>query len=121
MPVLACATALAMRVLALHFQPYVTFDGTEYVRFAEALRRGQPFASVFPPGYPALIALARTLVEDRVGAAVAVSLACGTLLPLPVWWLARRALSSRWAAVPAFVVALHPELARFSAVTMSES
>ena len=32
-------------------------DGTDYIRFAESLARGRAFVSVFPPGYPALVAL----------------------------------------------------------------
>jgi hypothetical protein len=118
---IAMAAALAMRLWALRFQALVTVDGTEYIRFAEALARGVPFASIFPPGYPALIALAHVVVPDRVLAAQVVSIACGTLLTVPVWLLARAALGPWWAGVPALAIALHPELARFSAVTMSES
>ena len=115
------AIALAVRAWALRFQPWVTVDGTEYIRFAEALPRGEPFSSVFPPGYPALIALARLLVFDRVLAAGLVSLASGALLPWPTWILARRAVGPRWALLPALAVALHPGLALFSTLTMSES
>jgi len=120
-PVLGVAVALALRLWALRWQPFVTVDGTEYVRFAEALRAGHLFTSVFPPGYPVLVALARVLVADRVIAAALVSLVCGALLPVPVWWLARRALGARLAWLPALLVALHPLLAVFSALTMSES
>jgi hypothetical protein len=120
-PILGSALALALRLWALRWQPFVTVDGTEYVRYAEALRAGQPFASIFPPGYPVLIALARVLVPDRVLSAALVSLVSGVLLVWPVWWLGRRALGPRWAAFPVFVVALHPLLAVFSAVTMSDS
>jgi hypothetical protein len=120
-PVLGALLALALRLWALRWQPFVTVDGTEYVRFAEALRAGQPFASIFPPGYPLLVALARVLVPGRVLSASLVSLACGVLLVWPVWWLGRRALGPRWVAVPVLAVALHPLLAVFSAVTMSES
>lgn len=120
-PVLGSVLALALRLWALRWQPFVTVDGTDYVRFAEALRAWQPFASIFPPGYPVLIALARLFVPDRVLSAALVSLVCGVLLVWPVWWLGRRVLGPRWAAFPVLVVALHPLLAVFSAVTMSDS
>ncbi|MBI5710830.1 MAG: hypothetical protein HZC42_11085 [Candidatus Eisenbacteria bacterium] len=120
-PALAVAVALAVRLWALRGQPFVTVDGTEYIRFAEALAAGRAFVSIFPPGYPMLIALARLALAERVLAAALVSLVCGALLPLPVWWLARRAVGARWALVPALAVALHPELSRFSAIAMSES
>jgi hypothetical protein len=119
--VLAIVVALAMRLWALRYQPIVTVDGTDYLRFAEALARNVPFPSIFPPGYPALVLLARMLVPDPVAAGQVVSIACGTLLPLPVWWLARPIAGPWWAGLPALAVALHPELARFGAVTMSES
>ncbi len=113
--------ALGLRLWALRFQPWVTVDGTEYIRFADALGRGQAFPSIFPPGYPALIALAHLLVLDRVAAAAAVSMLCGALLPWPTWLLARRALGPRWAALPALAVALHPALIQCSTLTLSES
>ena len=43
-------------------------QGTEYIRFAESLLAGHAFASVFPPGYPALVALAAQLAHDLVEA-----------------------------------------------------
>jgi hypothetical protein len=113
--------ALAMRLWAFRFQHLVTVDGTEYIRFAEALARGRAFASIFPPGYPALIAIVQALGVERVLAAQAISMASGVLLVVPVWFLARRLVGPWWSAAPALAVALHPELARFSVVTMSES
>ena len=111
----------ALRFAALRYQLTVTFDGTEYVRFADALSHGHGFASVFAPGYPLLAAIARVVVPDRVGAAVAVSMIAGIALPAIVWAVARAPLGERGALLPALACALHPELARHSAVTMSES
>jgi hypothetical protein len=120
-PLAGLLLAAVVRSWALRWQPFVTVDGTEYVRFAEALRAGHGFASIFPPGYPVLVALARLVVADRVFSAALVSWACGVALVVPVWALARRAVGTRWAALPVLAVALHPLLAVFSAVTMSES
>ncbi len=110
-----------LRFAALRYQPMVTGDGTEYVRFADALRAGRGFRSVFPPGYPLLITLTHLVIPDRVGAAVAVSMLAGISLPAIVWMLARGALGERGALLPALFCALHLELARHSAVTLSES
>ncbi len=112
--------ALLLRVWVYRHQQWVTVDGTEYILFAEALARGEAFRSIFPPGYPLLVALARFLVADRVAAAAAVSIVAGALLPWPVWALSRRAVG-RWAWLPALLVALHPGLVKLSAVTMSDS
>ena len=115
------ALALGMRLWALRYQAWVTVDGTEYIRAADALAHGRLFVSLFPPGYPALIAAFHVLVPDRVMAAAAVSVACGALLPWPVWRVAMAAVGERWALLPALAVALHPSLAMHSAVTLSES
>jgi hypothetical protein len=120
LPVLVVAVALAMRLWAHRYQGWITVDGSEYIRFAEALLRGDSFPSIFPPGYPALIAGMRAWLPDRVAAADAVSIICGALLPWPVWVLARRVVGT-WAWLPALAVALHPGLVRISAVSMSES
>jgi len=115
------ALGLVLRLWELSQQPWVTVDGTEYIRFADALRHGRLFASIFPPGYPALIALARVAVADRVLAAALVSLVTGAALPWPVWRLAREAVGPRWALAAAALVAVHPVLLVFSSISMSES
>src|SRR5262245_1653655 len=112
---------LAVRLWAMRYQPWVTIDGTDYINSAEALASGHVTSTAFPPGYPALIALMRVLVHDRVLAATLISVVAGALLPWPVWLLARRAVGERWAIAPALAVALHPILVQYSSVTMSES
>src|SRR5262245_6372601 len=116
-----CLIALALRLWALRNQPWVTVDGTDYIRFSEALAAGRPYLSPFPPGYPALIASMRLVIVDRVAAAALVSAIAGALLPWPVWVLARQAVGGRWAIAPALAVALHPILIQFSSLTLSES
>jgi Dolichyl-phosphate-mannose-protein mannosyltransferase len=120
-PVVAMVAACAMRIWALHYQPFVTVDGSEYIRIADALAHGRRYATIFPPGYPLLIALSHAFTPDRVRAAALISLITGTLLPWPVWRLARRRLSPPWAFAATMLVALHPDLARFGALAMSEA
>ncbi len=120
-PALAVLVALAVRLIAWQAQPFITVDGTQYVRVAEAMMSGRAQASVAPPGYSALIALVRFVQHDRVASAALVSFVCGVLLPWPVWAIARRRLGAALAVLPALAVAFHPEIARFSALTMSES
>lgn len=123
LPLLAVigVAALIVRLVALRFQGWVTIDGTEYIRHAEALLAGTVFPSQYAPGYPALIALLLLPGIERVLAASLVAVICGALLPFAVWWLARPAVGDRMALLPALVCAVHPELARYSAVTMSEA
>jgi hypothetical protein len=120
-PWAAVAIAFAVRVAVLRTQPWVTVDGTEYIRLADGFARGSSFRSVFPPGYPLLIALSHLFAPDRVHAAALVSLMFGSLLPLPVWVLARRAMPAPWALAPLAIVVLHPTLVGLSTVTMSDA
>jgi len=125
-PALAVVVAFVVRVMAWRHQPFITVDGTQFVRFAEAIRAGASAAafggiSFSAPGYPLLVAPVLSLVHDRVAAPALVSFVCGTLLPWPVWTLARVRLSPALAGLPALAVAIHPELARYSSVVMSES
>lgn len=120
-PAAAVALSAIARLWVVGFQPHVTVDGTEYIVVAESLLAGRPQPSIFPPGYPLLIALPLALGIERVNAAVLVSLVAGALLAWPVWSLARSFLGRLPAFVAALVVALHPELMRFSALSMSES
>src|SRR5215470_18617069 len=83
LPIAAVLVAFALRAWAQSFQPWVTTDGTEYIRYADALAHFKAFSSIFPPGYPALIAIAHLFVHDRVHAAAWVAVVCGALLPLP--------------------------------------
>ncbi|HVP40012.1 MAG TPA: hypothetical protein VMS93_12600, partial [Candidatus Saccharimonadales bacterium] len=119
-PAACVAAALALRLWALRFQPFPSFDTISYLQFAEAIRKGQAYVSLFPPGYPALVALFQLGVHPGLRAAGLAAVVCGALLPWPVWALARRALGAGWAWVPALAVALHPDLARLSAQAVSE-
>jgi hypothetical protein len=120
-PAAAVLVALVVRVVAWRAQPFITVDGTQYVSFAEAILAGRKFETIGAPGYPLLIAPALALLRDRVASAALISFLCGSLLPWPVWALARGRLGDARAVLPALAIAIHPELARYSAVVMSES
>src|SRR5258707_15149211 len=63
------AAGVALRLWALRFQPTVTFDGTEYVRYGLPLARGHAVASGFSPRYPLLIPILHLLLRDGPAAA----------------------------------------------------
>lgn len=113
--------AAAVRLCAWHFQPFVTYDGTAYIGLADGFLSGRLDPSVYSPGYPALIALILPAMRDPVFAAAIISFVSGVLLPVVTWVLAKQAVGERWALVPLLAVAVHPELARFSVMSMSES
>ena len=81
----------------------------------------ESYVSAGAPGYPLLIAPVLFLLHDRVLSGAVISFLCGVLLPWPVWALARGRVGAAFAALPALAIALHPALARYSAIVMSES
>ncbi len=112
-----CAIALGVRLYAMQFQPLVNWDGAFYINYF----RDRSWQLVFPPGYPLFIELFRIFIPDGVKAAQLVSVAAGSLLPIPLTLLARKFMGSLPALLASLVIALNPLFIRFSAVTMSES
>jgi len=103
-------------------------DGAEYARSAENLLRGAGFSGmwsrpevIFPPLYPLLIAGASLLTGNSEVAARLVSVICGVLLVLPIFYLARKLYGPRTAILAAALVSIHPMLTSISVTGFSES
>lgn len=113
---------LLLRLALWGTQPFVSVDGTTYIRLARAMAGGVAFDSVMPPGYPALILIFQVVVRDWVIAARVADLAAGLAL-IPLTWLLARAYVSRWwlRLAPALAVAALPLPVRYSLTTMSEA
>ena len=103
-------------------------EGAEYARLAENLRAGLGYVGLatdgpqlfFPPLYPIVIWAVGWVTPDAEIAARAASISAGTLLALPVAWLARHLFGLAAGFVALGLVALHPLLVRFSATAYSE-
>lgn len=120
--------ALAARLVAWRWQPWVAVDGSSYIALARTLFGGALYPTQQPPGYPFLIALALPLTpggatpEGGVLAARVVSLVCGLGFLCPFFLLARRALGGeRPALVATLLLALTPLALRYAVTTTSES
>jgi 4-amino-4-deoxy-L-arabinose transferase-like glycosyltransferase len=114
--------AAALRLGSAARHSGLTMDSPLYVRMAEALAAGH--APVLGPahyGYPALVALAGTLIPGRELPGRAVSLVASLALVAIVFRLARTRLSAPWAGLAAMVVALHPLLIAYGSAIMTES
>jgi 4-amino-4-deoxy-L-arabinose transferase-like glycosyltransferase len=103
-------------------------DGAEYARSAENLLRGAGFNGmwsrpevIFPPLYPVLIAVVNLPTGNSEMAARLVSVICGVLLVLPIFYLGRKLYGPRTAILAATVVSIHPMLASISVTGFSES
>ena len=103
-------------------------EGAEYARIAQNLLQKQQYngilggpESIFPPLYPLLIAATSFVSGDTEIAGRAVSLAFGTLLVLPMFFISFRLFGLRTGYLSAIFVALHPLLIALSASVYVES
>ena len=116
------ALAVGLRVVALKFNDHIgSGDQACYLQGAQDILRGHLGAGVFPPGYPALIAVALRLGAPLDRANQVVCLALGCILVLIIWQLGARALGAASGVVAAGLAAVHPELIRRSSDGMSET
>ena len=118
---LALIAALVLRLWITTRNTGLTMDSPLYVRMAEALAHGSALPGPAHHGYPALIALAGTVIPGREWPGRVVSLLAGVALVAIVYALARRRLSPAWSAVAAWLVALHPLAALYSGAIMTEA
>lgn len=103
-------------------------DGAEYARSAENLLRGEGFSGIwsrpeviFPPLYPLLIAVVNLLTGNSEVAARLVSVICGALLVIPIFYLGRKLYGPRIGMLAAVVAGIHPILIAISVTGFSES
>src|SRR5580698_4432185 len=126
-------TALALTVLlAFAIRLYLSLtnyciagDGVAYLAMARDFAANAPakaLASVFSPLYPWLVALAHRLIPDWELAASLVSALLGTAAVASVYLMTREALERDDLAIGAAVlVAIHPEMAAYSASVRTEA
>ena len=102
----------------------ISSDGVHYINAAKDFFAGRIFAglsSVYPPGYPLLIASLYPLTHDWELSGQVWSLLCGVLLLVPLYILCRDIYGERVALVGCFLAAVSPYLARYSVHVRTES
>ena len=128
------AVGLAVRVAIVwwaheRFPPIA--DGTFYDMFARRLARGLgytvawpdgavTYAAHYPVGYPAMLAVAYTLFGARVGVAMGLNAALGTIASGCAHRVAMRELRPGSAMAAGLIVALHPALVLYTPAVMTE-
>jgi hypothetical protein len=112
-----CLASYLLRIYVLQFHPFVQWDGAYYINYF----RDSDWQSVFHPGYSIFIELARLVVPDGVRAAQLVSVVAGSLLPIPLYILARHYLKPLLSLLAVIVIVCNPLIVRFGAMTMTES
>jgi len=124
---LLLAAALVARILFARTNPVIEVDGVIYATLARNMMEGKGYLGlfgstdlIFPPLFPYLIAGVMLIADNAESAARWVSTAAGTLLVLPVFWLARR-IYGRWEAwVASILAAFYPLMLAASTAAFSE-
>ena len=120
----ALFVAAAVRFYLLWQYYCISSDGIYYIEAAKDFFAGNiaaGLASVYPPGYPVLIAAVFPLVGDWELAGQLLSLLFGVLLLWPLYLLFRDVYNERVAVIACFLAAVSPFLARYSAHVRTES
>jgi 4-amino-4-deoxy-L-arabinose transferase-like glycosyltransferase len=102
----------------------ISSDGVVYLRTAKDIFAGNVQAalmSLYPPGYPILVAAIYPLVGDWELAGQMLSLIFGVGLLFPLYWMFRPLFNERVAVVACYLAAISPFLALYSAHVRSES
>jgi 4-amino-4-deoxy-L-arabinose transferase-like glycosyltransferase len=111
--------------LYLLWQYYcISSDGVVYVRTAENFFAGEvsaALASVYPPGYPLLIAAIYPLVGDWELAGQILSIVFGVSLLFPLYWLLRDVFDERVALLACYLAGISPFMALYSVHVRTES
>lgn len=109
----------------LSWQYYcISSDGVHYIEAAQDYYAGRIWAgldSVYPPGYPVLLAVAHAIGGDWERSGQMLSVLCGVLILWPLFLLFRDALGARVAVLACWLAAISPFMARYSAHVRSES
>jgi len=129
---LVLVAALAVRILSALRADVIEHDGALYAGFARAILEGDwanGISTIWPPGFPVLIAAATSLPMVfghslnpplLEASARGVSIVCGMLALIPLYSLARRTAGRRVADATLLIAAFHPRLIQYSAAALTE-
>ena len=120
--------AFAIRCVWLYrYVGVIENEGADYARLARNLLLGKGYVgmlggpeTIFPPLYPMLIAVVSLATGDTESAGRLVSMAMGTLLPVPMFLLTEMVFERRAALAAALIVAISPMLIALSCSVYSE-
>ena len=120
----AIFVAVAVRFYLLGQYYCISSDSLGYIEAAQDFYSGDIVAglgSVYPPGYPGLIAAVYPLVGDWELSGQIISIASGVLLLLPLSALCNDLYGHRVALVACFLAAVSPYPARYAVHVRTES
>jgi 4-amino-4-deoxy-L-arabinose transferase-like glycosyltransferase len=120
----ATLSAFLLRVFMLRFGGELTGDGVWYMILGKNLIEGDfrgGLSTYWSPLYPFLIGITSLCFGDLELSGRLVSVVTGSLLVIPVYWLARRLYGKAEAGVAALLTIISPPLVFSSTRVLSES
>jgi len=124
---IVCAGFAIRCVWLLRYIQVIENEGADYARLARNLFSGNGYVgmlggpeTIFPPLYPMLIGAVSVLTGDTETAGRLISMATGTLLPVPMFLLTEMVFERRAALAAALIVAISPMLIALSCSVYSE-
>ena len=125
--IIVCA-AFAIRCVWLsRYVHVIENEGADYARLARNLFSGNGYVgmlggpeTIFPPLFPMLIGAVSVVTGDAETAGRLISMATGTLLPVPMFLLTEMVFERRAALAAASIVAVSPMLIALSCSVYSE-
>jgi 4-amino-4-deoxy-L-arabinose transferase-like glycosyltransferase len=125
---IVCAGFAIRCVWLSRYVQVIENEGADYARLARNLLSGNGYVGmlggpeiIFPPLYPLLIGAVSVVTGDTETAGRLISMATGTLLPVPMFLLTEMVFERRGALAAALLVAISPLLIALSCSVYSES
>jgi 4-amino-4-deoxy-L-arabinose transferase-like glycosyltransferase len=115
--------AAGIRLYFLQFYTVISADGVSYLAIASDFVSGHGLgaASHYPPFYPMLIGLASPLFDTLENAGLAVAIAMGSLIAIPVYLLGMEFFDRKVGFMAAALSISWPTLRYWSTAVMSQS
>lgn len=120
----AVVLAAAVRLYLLWQYYCISSDGVVYINAARNFYAGDVesgLASVYPPGYPVLIAAVYSFIGDWELAGQFLSIFFGVGLLFPLFWIFRDVFNEKIALIACYLAAVSPYLAIYSVHVRTES
>ena len=125
---IVCAGFAIRCVWISRYVQVIENEGADYARLARNLLSGTGYVgmlggpeTIFPPLFPILIGAVSVVTGDTETAGRLISMATGTLLPVPMFLLTEMVFERRAALAAALIVAVSPMLIALSCSVYSES
>lgn len=114
--------AFGVRLFLIQSHSHITADGPAYVAVGKKIISGEKyFDAVWSPFYPVLIGITSLIFRDFEFAGRLVSVLFGSLLIIPLFFIAKWAFNEKVGIIASILIVLYPNLSKISSQVAPES